>query len=356
MMAANLCAQLDRTRYEPLLLSLYPGGDKMDEIAGSLQLPFYEYGMSRLNKPFRCLLLPRFIKNLCVDILHIHHVALYSALASSLPKAGLKGVVLTEHAYYSISKSAKLQEAARGAARDTDCFTVVSNNLKKYFVETLELPEDKLHVIENGIDTDKFAPSQKTSILQTYIPDTFQGKVFITIGRLAQAKDHTTLFKAASILKKKNEDFFIIVVGDGELMHTLQKLKKELELDKHLAMVGTRLETDRLLQAADFFVLSSKREGLPMVLLEAMSTELPVIATDVGGISEVVSNNTNGLLVRAEDPEKLAEAMQKLLDDSQQASILGVNARQNIVDNYSLKKITKKYMQIYQTILQKEQI
>ncbi len=356
MMAANLCSLLDRTHYEPVLLSLYPGGNKMDEIASHMQIPFYEYNLSRINKPFKRLLLPRFLKGLSIDILHVHHVALYSTVASSLPEAGLKGVVLTEHAYYSISKSAKLQQAARRAILHTDRFTVVSKSLKKYFVENLELPDDKLQVIENGIDTDKFSPAKEPVTLTDIVPKTFHGKVFITVGRLAEAKDHATLFKAASILKTKRKSFYIIVVGEGELMNSLQQRKQELGLDEHVALVGTRLDIPRLLQGADFFVLSSMREGLPMVVLEAMSAGLPLIATEVGGIGEVVTHGKDGLLVPAEDPEQLADAMEKLIDDNRFASALGAHARKKIVANYSLEIIAEQYMQIYQTLLQKKHL
>jgi glycosyltransferase involved in cell wall biosynthesis len=117
--------------------------------------------------------------------------------------------------------------------------------------------------------------------------------------------------------------------------------------------VGSRSDIDQLLPGADVFILSSKREGFPMSILEAMAAGLPVIATKVGGIPEVIRDGENGLMAPPNDPFSLAGAICRVLDDSEYAGNLGQEARLTIEKNYSLKTITDAYTKLYLSLFKR---
>jgi len=351
MVAANICARLDREYYDPIVLFLYPEPGRMEAVLSEMNIPHYGIDLTRWHKPFRRFFIPKILNRLRVDILHVHHVSLYSTIAAYLHGTGVQGVVVTEHAKYSISRSDRLQQASRRAVEQADYFTVISKNLHDFFVQSINIPQNRMQIIYNGVDTDRFFPSIQSGKRTNILPQGFQGTVFISVGRLAEAKDHITLFRAAKMLVEKGYQFCLVVVGDGELMETMQKVQKDLGLEDHVFLLGTRTDVPDLLQQADIFVLSSKREGLPMVLLEAMSTALPVIATNVGGIPEIVKHKENGLLIQSQDEEEMATAMERLIVDKQQAQQLGTGARQTVVKQYSLDTITDQYSILYNNIL-----
>jgi len=351
MVAANICAHLDQEHYDPVVLFLYPEPGKMEAVLSEMNIPCHGIDLTRWNKPFRRFFLPNILNRLSVDILHVHHVSLYSTVAPYIHGTGVQGVVVTEHAKYSISRSVKLQQASRQAVEQADYFTVISKNLHRFFVQTIGVSRNRLQVIYNGVDTKRFHSAVQRGKGINILPKGFQGTVFITVGRLAEAKDHITLFRAATILVEKGYQFCIVVVGDGELMETMQQAQKDLGLQDHVFLLGTRTDVPDLLQQADIFVLSSKREGLPMVLLEAMSTALPVIATNVGGIPEIVKHKENGLLIQSQDEKEMATAMERLIVDKQLAKQLGAGARQTVVEQYSLDAISNQYAMLYNNIL-----
>jgi glycosyltransferase involved in cell wall biosynthesis len=232
-----------------------------------------------------------------------------------------------------------------------DCFTAVSEDLKNYFVKEIGIPEKSIVVIPNGIDTSCFTPGPRNKALLDLLPEGFGGKILISVGRLTEAKDQFTLISAIEILKKQGRNIYLVLVGDGEMRKPLEKEIVNKKLTDCVNLVGSRSDIDQLLPGADVFILSSKREGLPMSILEAMATGLPVIATKVGGIPEVIQDGQNGILVPPQDPVSLTNAICRMLDDSEYAGNLGQEARLTIEKNYSLKTITDAYTKLYLSLL-----
>lgn len=350
MVAANICSHLDRTRFEPLVFFLYDKPGTMDEVLAGMGIPSYEIGFGRFTKWLKRLQLPGLLRKYNVDILHIHHVPLYSAIETSLHRAGLRGVIVTEHACFSISNSLFLQEKARTMVERVDGVTVISGKLKNYFVDSLRVDGNRIRVIPNGVDTEVFSPRQ--GALDGYLLADLQlsRPVLLTVGRLAEAKDHLNLLEAAALLRQRRKEFSVLVVGDGELRGRLEEMRDSLGLSRQVVFAGTRSDVSAILRSCDIFVLPSKREGLPMVVLEAMASGVPVVATTAGGIDEVITDQKNGLLVPTENPESLAQALESLLDDSATARRLGNSGRETAVRLYSLKKIAAQYALLYDTV------
>ncbi|MBU0681019.1 MAG: glycosyltransferase [Proteobacteria bacterium] len=351
MVAAHVCNNLDRSRFEPMVLFMYRSSGAMPEVLSRLGVPCHSFDMTRLSFLLRPFIVARILNKLQVDVLHVHHIPLYRRVAQGVRLSRVKGVVFTEHAKFSISRTPSLQEACRRAARQVAHFTTVSEDLKNYFVTQLDIPASAIQVILNGVDIKRFRPVNREKVGQKILPSSGGGKIMISVGRLTEAKDQVTLLRAMKLLMQKQINLSLVLVGEGELRPLLEKTIRELDLQKAVFLLGNRTDVDALLPHADLFVLSSRREGLPMVLLEAMACQLPVVSTSVGGIPEVVQDGVNGLLVDPENPEALAAKIAVLLTQPDMASKMGAANRQKVVAEYSMAQTAERYGQLYEQVM-----
>jgi glycosyltransferase involved in cell wall biosynthesis len=134
-----------------------------------------------------------------------------------------------------------------------------------------------------------------------------------TVGNFTRKKDHSTLLKATARVAERHDPLRLVLVGSGPLEGALRESTKALGLDKQVMFAGSRDDVTSLMPAFDVFALSSRNEGLPIALLEAMGSGVPCVATAVGGVPEVVTDGHEGLLVRPEDPAALADALSTML-------------------------------------------
>ncbi|MFZ1936723.1 MAG: glycosyltransferase [Thermoguttaceae bacterium] len=351
MLAASVCSNLDRSRFDPLVLFLNKSSGTMPDILSRLSVPCFGLEMTRFSVLLRPLIVACTLNRLKVDVLHVHHVSLYRRVALGAGLSRVRGIVVTEHAKYSISRSRRLQDASRLAARNAACFTTVSADLKNYFVSEVGIPADAIKVVINGVDTKRFCPAQGDSPLRALLPASFQGRVVVSVGRLSEAKDHLTLLRAIKMLVVRNIDLCLMLIGEGEQREVVENAVRELGLQAHVHLLGSRPAVDALLPHADLFVLSSRREGLPIALLEAMACGLPVIATTVGGIPEVMKHGVNGVLVPPENHQSLAEAIELLLGRPEIASSMRVANRQKALTRHSMEQTAAEYAKLYDHIM-----
>jgi glycosyltransferase involved in cell wall biosynthesis len=289
------------------------------------------------------------LRRLRLDILHVHHVPLWLRIRRAAKWAGVSRIVLTEHAKFSISRSPVLQEACRRAAEAVSCFTVVSEDLKDYFVSELGVSAERLRVVRNGVDTRRFHPGERGEALRGLLPAGYTGPVAITVGRLTEAKDHGNLLEAWSLLEREGRAPYLLIVGDGELRDAVERQVAAQSLGATVRLVGARSDIDTLLRGSDIFIVSSRREGLPLALLEAMASGVPVVATRVGGIPEVLSDGHNGILVPPESPAALAAAVRDLLADGPQRQRLAASGRSSVAEAWSLDRMAACYAEVYAT-------
>jgi glycosyltransferase involved in cell wall biosynthesis len=352
MVAADICSQLDRSIFNPLILFMYQAPGLMPEILSNRNIATYKLNQTRVKRLFGPLLSYKALVGLKIDLLHVHHVPLWQRIWKAAKLAKIP-VVLTEHAKFSISRSNKLQKTCRKAAGEVNCFTAVSKDLKDYLVKEIGIPGESITVIPNGVDISRFVSGSKNGVLEDLLPDKFDGKVLISVGRLTEAKDQITLLSAIELLKKRGRNIFLIVVGDGEMRILLEKEIAQKDLIHCVYLAGSRSDVYQLLPGADAFILSSKREGFPMSILEAMAAGLPVIASNVGGIPEIVKDGENGILIPPQDQNSLANAICRVIDDPGFAADLANRARITVEQNYSIQAITEAYTKIYISILKR---
>lgn len=232
-------------------------------------------------------------------------------------------------------------------------WVAVSNDLYHWLNGTVGIKKKSNKLIYNGIDTEKFHPL-KVALAQTQLPKGFPQHASIvvgTIGRLDPVKNQSSILDACEIIKKTNgvlaEKIVFAIIGDGPLFDFFKQEIIQRGLDSSVWLPGARYDVVELLQHFNIFILPSITEGIPMTMLEAMSTELPVIATEVGGIPEVISKNC-GLMIKPNDAEALANAILYYLNNPDVAKQYAANAKQHVIDNFSVSAMIKNYQQLYQ--------
>jgi len=168
------------------------------------------------------------------------------------------------------------------------------------------------------------------------------------VARLTPVKGHSVLIGGVSKLVKKYPKLHCLFIGDGESKPDLEKQINDAGLVRNFSFLGFRQDVSKLLSTLDIFVLPSLTEGMPNVILEAMACSVPIIATHVGGIPEVVKDGWNGLLIPPEDPETLASSILKLLKDRTLRIQMGRNGRKHVQEKYSLDMQIQRFIQIYE--------
>ena len=196
---------------------------------------------------------------------------------------------------------------------------------------------EKIHLIYHGLDIDNYIPENRQ------VGDT---PVLIGVGQLKEKKGFTYLLKACRILKDQGYDFRCQIVGEGPLREALETQIRELSLEDTITLCGAlphRGVVEKYKEASLFVLpcvvsVDGDRDGIPNVILEAMTMELPIVSTRHSGIPEVVKDDENGLLVPPEDEVALAQALSKLLDSSEYRQQLGHKARQTVVENFTVRQ------------------
>nr|WP_224746747.1 glycosyltransferase [Pelovirga terrestris] len=276
-----------------------------------------------------------------VTVVQVHGAYLlqYAALPARL--AGVR-IIYTEHAKYSLSQSSKLKRNTRYLSRLADKVVCVSENLKNFMITDVGVSASQIEVIHNGVNLSAFQVENKEKSVKKN-----QDKLIIgTVARLSEPKDHGNLLRAFAEVVNKRPDVRLMLVGDGELRSDIESMIQQLGLKSYVDMLGRRSDIPELLVKMDIFVLPSKREGFPIAVLEAMACGKPVVATNVGGMSEIISNGEEGMIVPPENSDELAKAILKLVADEGLRTKIAVLGYQKVISSFSEQAMMEKYMNL----------
>lgn len=232
--------------------------------------------------------------------------------------------------------------------QNIDRIITVSEANRKQLTKYYELPDHKIQVIHNGISSEKFIINESIEKSRVLLNFPIEKKLIAVVGRLHQQKGHVYLIKAAKEIIKVIPDCHFVFVGDGELRESLQKLITDIALTNYFTFSGFQIEIPRILNAIDLFILPSLDEGLPLVLLEAMAAGKPVIATDVGGVAELVQNNRTGVLIPSGRVDVIVNAVVQLLKSKDQMNTLGIQARHFVTTYFNHENMLKKTYENYE--------
>ena len=213
-------------------------------------------------------------------------------------------------------------------------------------------------VIPNGIPLDKFCPGQSSPQLRSELGLTTDDRVLLVVSRLTPWKGHMTLLEAVARLADRWPWLKLVIVGEvafweADYEQQLKQRAAELGLTEQVIWTGFRSDVPELLRLCDIFVLPSVREPFGRVIIEAMATGRPVVATASGGVPEIVVNGQTGLLVPPEDAQSLAGAIETLLADSQRAQQMGAEGLTRAHQLFSADRVAQQVQELYQRILSK---
>jgi L-malate glycosyltransferase len=332
------CAQR-RGGHQVSILALH-SGELADE-AHLSGVPVTILGGS--SKELRVLRAARFFFSVKPQIIHAHNQTSlhYAVLGKRIGKAA---VLMTNHGQGLGSR--RTPSAAEWS--QTDAVVAVSNAVAERMNQgTLGT---KLRTIYNGV---AFSPPQRTRAQvfeELGIPE---GRtVGVMVARIDHLKGHETLIAALGQLREANLPLTILVAGDGAQRTEREQQASELGLSvNNVRFLGFRSDVPDLLAASDFFVLPSLTEGLPLSVLEAMSHQLPIIATPVGGIPELVEHQKHGLLVAVEDSQMLAETIRRLSMDCSLRKSMGEAGFKRVQETFTYAQMSSAYASLYSELI-----
>lgn len=288
--------------------------------------------------------LSRWLQEDCIDLVHTHNSVVhhYAVLAAKL--AGVRHIVNTRHGLGIVHTSSRQELYYRAVLPLTDAVVCVSENARRFFITHRGVPEKKCRVILNGIPTSHFvlhsaSPGSRLPVVR-----------FGTVGRLTEAKAHSVLLDAFARVRRENRHVELKVFGDGSLKAELRAKAVSLDLDPDQIFPGATHDTAAALQDMDVFVLSSITEGLPVSVLEAMAAGLPVVATSVGGVPEVVKDGLTGWLCAAGDAGSLAAAMSMAANSTKLAE-MGRRAQLEAESRFTVERMEREYRALYNQII-----
>ncbi|MCC7117867.1 MAG: glycosyltransferase [Anaerolineales bacterium] len=227
---------------------------------------------------------------------------------------------------------------------------VVSTRAQQSAIVEGVLPKNII-LIKNGIEPISTAGVNQTKARKA--AGLKDGEIFIVaVGRLVTEKAHEILIQALPLVLKEYPQVRLGILGEGPLRGQLEKQIEALRLTQAVYLFGTQDAVEDYLAIAEIFVLPSRAEGLPIALLEAMSAGLPVVATALKGMSDVIEHGRTGLLTPPEDSQALAEAILQLLRDPAYARQLGAQAKKQVVENYSRAEMAEQYLTLMKKYLQ----
>jgi glycosyltransferase involved in cell wall biosynthesis len=277
------------------------------------------------------------------SIVHVHlfPANLFVSLASLFLPKNIK-FIFNEHSIYNRRRSFKIFKIL-----DTFVYSryykiiCVSKQVQVDLIEWLPNLQIKSVVISNAVpvpDLSNRSPVKKYDVL--------------FVGRLTKAKGVDILIKAIKILKEKyQKEIKAAIVGKGFLEEELKELVTELKIEKEVKFLGVRRDIEKLMKSTKLFVLPSRWEGLPLTILEAMSSGAGIIATKVGGIPEVIQNGKEGILISSEDSKTLAGTIAELLKDRELRVKLSINAYKKVKEKYSIEAYTKNLLEFYKSLI-----
>lgn len=238
----------------------------------------------------------------------------------------------------------------RAASRLSDAFVIVSPGLAEAARNAESAPSGRIKLIENGVDSERFHPDAGDRARVRAELRVSDGEWVIgTAARLSPEKDQAMLLRASAPLLR--EGARLVFAGDGPERQRLEALAQDLGVSGRVAFLGMVSDVARLLRGFDVFALSSKREALPLSILEAMATGLPVVATAVGGVPSAVDEGETGLLVPSGDESAMRAALELVRDDSGLARAMGKRARAVVRQRFSLQRMQTEYADLYQHVL-----
>ena len=314
-------------------------------------IPIHYFTMKRGPNLFGLQQILRFIKDRDIHIVHSHGYK-PNIFLSLIPNKKFK-TISTVHGW------AKDTVGVRGrvyefldskALKRIDSIVTVSKAVVDYLIKK-GIRKEKIELIYNGIKMNNNPHSFNIpKIRQGYgLPkDAF---VIGAVGRLTKVKGHSYLIEAMPSILNEIKNCYLVIAGEGPLKEDLMSLIKKNNLLNNVKLIGYTEDIGEFLAMIDLFVMPSLSEGLPIALLEAMANEKPIIASNVGGIPEVITSEDTGILIQPTDSSAISKVIKKLYHDKDKITRMAVMGKKIVKDNFSSVSMAEEYIRIYSVLI-----
>lgn len=346
----ELATGLDPQRFEPVVISLKPA-------TGDVARWLDEAGVRVRSVRMRSKLdfgarrrLAGLLREEGAAILNTHliHAAIMGRRAS--PGSGVRALVSTVHLVERAWRKWRFW-ADRATMRHVDVTVCVSESARSQYLHRVRASPDHVRVIYNGIDVGRFTETRPREETRRALGFTENERVIVSLGRLRRQKGHDLALRAMAFVAAAEPRARMLVVGDGPERRRLRRLRARLKLRGHAALLGQREDVPDILAAADCLVAPSRYEGFGLAVAEGMAAGLPVIASRIDSIPEVVEDGVSGILVRPNRPQELAAKVIEILGDRERALLLGERGRARVRERFTLAKMLGSYESLYEELL-----
>jgi glycosyltransferase involved in cell wall biosynthesis len=303
---------------------------------------------------WRCSLrLAQFLRRERVSLVHAHQYTPFFYGITARLLAGSPAVMFTEHGRHQPDyRRPKRVVANRLLLTRRDRVVGVGEAVRRALVANEGIPRERIQVIYNGVDLHTFdRPLPDRDEVRKEIGVGPRDVVLLQVARLDYLKDHVTAVRTLERVVRERPEVKLVLVGEGPERGKIEQAVRERRLEGQVIFLGLRNDVPRLLGAADLFLLTSVSEGIPVTLIEAMAAGLPVVSTNVGGVSEVVAEGQTGLLAPAGDDAALAEKVLYLAAQPERARQLGQRGRERAARLFSESQMHAGYVRLYREML-----
>jgi glycosyltransferase involved in cell wall biosynthesis len=281
-----------------------------------------------IGLPFR---LASYIRQKRPSVIHTHNPGplLYGTIAGRI--AGVPVIINTRHGRAARHTSGLIWKM-------NDSLVAISHDAKNELLKTNTVKPGKIAIIHNGVNLKEFNSNPENSLNEKKKLGLEASYIIGTVSRLSWEKDQFALIKAFTKVAAVEPCAKLVFVGDGDLRNDLESLAKKLGLGDKVIFLSFRNDISSVIRSFDIFALSSLMEGISLSLLEAMASRKPVVVTDVGGNPEVVVDGVTGFLVPPKEPQKMADAIVKIMQNPELAQKMGEAGRRRVEAKFSLER------------------
>lgn len=349
--ALDICTNLDTNIFKSLVIC---AGDELRGFFQRENIKSFKINISNLNikEIFK---LRKILKNENIDLIHAHDVR--ASIASKLASINLNIPVISHiHGEYDWLKSKSILKIIDKLFRNYyDLSLACSKNVKEFYCKyNSKCHKDKVIALPNSfnlgeINKADFFSKKEFKFMNNIPKDKY---IFGYIGRLIDLKGIDLLIESFNLFQRKHDNSILIIVGDGDQKDNLINLAIKYNLLNKIYFMGYIRDVYNWLNIFDSFILVSKREGLPLTILEAMAMRKIVISMSVGGIPELIKNKYNGILVEDRNPQLLMKAMEYVYENKHEVKEIVENAYKHLTLNYSITDYISALQSIYKGLLE----
>lgn len=328
---------IDRSRFDPVVYSLSPQIQPIGELLAQGGVPLRVADRRGWHRAWWL------ADSLAADGVQVVHAWLYIANAVSWAARWFGGV----YPMITSARNCKVQGCSSQvtntlAFRSSRAIVANSNDVAAYIVRHYRAPRDRIRVIYNGTDTERFHPGERNGARDLGL--------IVAIGRLVEQKNHALFLQAAARLAQDVKTARFMIVGDGPLRPALEMQARSLGIADRVTFTGERRDVETILRTASLFWLTSRWEGMPNVVIEAMASGVPAIATDVGGTRELIRSDVDGFVVPEGDVESFVARSRDLLRDDARWRQFATAARAR-AEEFSSARMVAAMSQLYEEVL-----